>query len=207
MGFFPFFREIEGARILIVGGGHVAARRAKTLLGFNPVICAVAPSFCEEMEQLEIERIQRGFQPGDLNGMFAAVVATDDRQVNASVAALCREKGIEVNVADDLDAGTFLFPAVIRRSGMTVAITSGGASPVAAKFVRERLGEAIPENLEEVLARMEIARSAAKALLPDAPTRAAALRYVFDCCIHGEALPDDDEIQCMIRCFPCTEID
>lgn len=207
MSRFPFFKEIEGARILIVGGGSIAARRAQTLQQFNPILRAVAPEFCEAFEKLGIECICRRFEPKDLEGMYAVVAATNDREVNAKIAELGRVRGLEVNVSDDLDACTFLFPAVIRRGGMTVAMTSGGASPVATKYIRECIERVIPDNFEEVLARMEIARGFAKKYIPDSQTRAEALREAFNRCMTSAALPDSGALECMIRRYRCTEMD
>ena len=196
MARFPFFKEVEGADALIVGGGRIALHKARVLAGFGARIRAVSTSFAPGFDELDAKCQTRPFSPEDLEGADLAVAATSDPAVNARVGKLCREKGIEVNVADDAELSTFQFPAILRRGGMTAAVSSGGASPVAAKYIRDRIAEAIPENFGEVLKRMEAARQMAKAILEgDQRLRERALRDVFARCMEREELPSDAELK------------
>lgn len=207
MSLFPFFKEIEGMRALIVGGGEVALRRADALLRSSARVTCIAPEFCEGMTELNAERIRRRIERQDLSGWDIVIAATDDRALNASVAEMAKSQGSEVSVADDPEAGTFLFPGVVRRGGMIIAISSGGASPSASKYVRERIESVIPENFESVLESMEIARRLAKTAVSDQKARADVLRKTFDWCLQSEAQPDEAELMSMIRHFGGAELD
>ena len=194
-------------RALVVGGGEVALRRARTLHESGAEVVCVAPEFCEGFCELSVRRAVRGFEPDDVPDCGIVVAATDDRRVNAAVAELARRQGCEVCVSDDPDAGTFYFPSVIRRGGMTAAVSSGGLSPSAAKYVRNRIEEAIPEGFEDVLEAMERARAAAKEMIPEQKKRAEVLRRVFDECLNARIQPDGQRLEEMIRAFGCAEVD
>ena len=207
MGCFPFFRDISGKDVLIVGGGAVALRRARTLAGFGARLRAVSPEFAAGFDELEIERAERPFEVADLDGAAMVIAATGDGAVNAQVARLCLARGIEVNAADAPELSTFQFPGVVQRGRLTVAVNTGGASPVASAFVRSQLDRILPENFDEILGCMEKARAMAKAILPQQRARGRALEAVFERCLQPQPLPDAEETECMIRRFLCMEMD
>lgn len=207
MGFFPFFREIRGREVLIVGGGTVALRRARTLADFGARLRAVAPDFVPGFDLLEMERAWRPFAEADLEGAAMVIAATDDGTVNARIARLCLARGIEVNAASAPELSTFQFPGIIRRGRLTVAVNTCGASPVASAFVREQLDRVLPENFDRILDCMERARALAKSVLPEQRARGRALEAVFQRCLQPLPLPDAEEVECMIRHFKCMEMD
>lgn len=207
MGCFPFFREISGKDVLIVGGGAVALRRARTLAGFGVRLRAVAPEFVPEFDELEIERAQRPFDEADLDGAVIVIAATGDSAVNAWIARLCLARGIEVNAADAPELSTFQFPGIVQRGRLTVAVNTGGASPVVSAYVRRQLDRILPENFDEILSCMELARTLAKSILPQQRERGRALEAVFERCLQAKSLPDAEEVECMIRRFLCMEMD
>ena len=207
MGCFPFFREISGKNVLIVGGGAVALRRARTLAGFGARLRAVAPEFVQEFDELEIERAQRPFEEADLDGAVMVIAATSDSTVNARIARLCLARKTEVNAADAPELSTFQFPGVVQRGRLTVAVNTGGACPVTAAFVRRQLDRVLPENFDEILGCMERARTLAKSILPQQRERGRALETVFERCLQTKPLPDAEEVECMIRRFLCMEMD
>ena len=139
---FPLFVDLNDKTVLVVGGGPVAARKARVLLDYGPRVLVCAPRFVPELEQLSgAELLRQPFVPELLEGVSLAVAATDDRVLNRTVAQLCRERSIPVNVADSREESTFLFPAVVRRGRLSVGISTGGASPAAAAHVRRTLEE------------------------------------------------------------------
>lgn len=152
MGYFPLFVDLQDKAVVIIGGGQVAARKAKTLLGFTSNITVIAPNFCEDLALLSGVAIQqKPFENGDLQEACLAIAATDSRELNSRIASICRTKGIPVDVADSREESTFLFPSVVSRGRLTVGISSGGASPASSRYLRQRIGEIIPENMEEIL--------------------------------------------------------
>lgn len=145
MAYFPMFVELEGRPCLIVGGGAVALRKARRLLPYGPCLTVVAQSFVPELEALEGAVLcRRAFRPRDVEGQALVVAATGDGALNREIAALCRARRIPVNAVDDKDNCTFLFPALVRRGPLSIGISTGGASPTAAVYVKEKIEAALP---------------------------------------------------------------
>lgn len=159
MAYFPFFVDLSGRDGLIVGGGAVALRKARTLLPYGPRLRVAAPEICPELQGLEgVKLLRRPFEEADLEGCAFVVAATGDQTLNHHVASLCGERRIPVNVVDDREASAFLFPALLRRGELSVGVSTGGASPAAAACIRDRLAQALPERIEEILAFLARAR-------------------------------------------------
>jgi siroheme synthase-like protein len=106
----------------------------------------VTPRLAGWVSAGRIEHLARAYQPGDLAGRRLALVATDDAAVTAAVAAEGRERGIWVNAADEPARCDFILPAVIRRGRLVVAVSTGGASPAAARAIREELEGYLTED-------------------------------------------------------------
>lgn len=157
---FPLFLELEGRPCLVVGGGPVAVRKAQALAGCGARVKMVAPEVCG-----------RTFEDGDVGGMALVVSATNDRALNRRVAELCKAKGIPVNVVDDPANCTFIFPAVVRKGPMTVAVSSGGACPVAAKMVRDKVARCLPDDFVAAVGRLGSERENLKRDYPDPQAR------------------------------------
>jgi precorrin-2 dehydrogenase/sirohydrochlorin ferrochelatase len=145
---FPVCFNLSGRRVLVVGGGAVASRKAVACWDAGGRVTAVAPEWGPSFECLRIEKITRRFEPGDLKGAFIVFAATDDREANRSVAAACLAQRILCNVADDPGACDFTLPAVARRGSLTLAVSTGGASPALAGRVRDDLAACLPQGLE-----------------------------------------------------------
>lgn len=148
MGYFPFFVDIAGRNGLIVGGGRVALHKLEKLLPYGARLTVVAPEITESMAQCAQENdicvIKRAFAPEDLTGMRFVIAASDDRGVNAEVGELCGEKGILVNVVDDKEACSFLFPSLVKAGKLGIGISTEGASPEIAASVRSQIACMIP---------------------------------------------------------------
>lgn len=150
MAYFPMFVNLKGQKCVVVGGGEVASRKVEKLLYFEPRIMVVAPSIVselEEMERSEITIIGREFEPEDLEGAALVIAATDDRELNGRISALCREKKIPVNAVDEPENCTFFFPALVERGNVTIGISTAGKSPLLAKKIREKLESVLGEEL------------------------------------------------------------
>lgn len=157
---YPVFLRLEGRPCLVVGGGPVALRKVEGLLAGGGRVTVVAPEAVGDVEALArgglVVWVRRRFEPSDLEGVVLALAATSDRGVNRRVAAEGAARGVWVNVADDAGVGDFHVPAVLRRGDLTVAVATGGASPAMAAWIRDRIGETLPEGLGEMV---EVARS------------------------------------------------
>ena len=168
MAYFPFMIDISGKKCLVVGGGKIAFHKVKILLEFGVKICVIAPFFSEDFACLEnpdgqVLFCEREFLDSDIEGMDFVIAATDEEKINLRVSELCRKKGVLINVVDNKDACSFLFPAMIREKDMLVTVSSGGKSPAAVSYLKKKIQKAIPDyygRMAEVLGccREEILR-------------------------------------------------
>lgn len=174
--------NVQGRRCLVVGGGTVASRKTRTLVEAGAAVTVVAPKIRAMPEGVTL--LEREFHEDDLEGATLVVAATDDHGLNSRVAAAACSRGIWVNVADDPDASTLVFPALVRRSALRIAISTGNGSPALARRLRQRLEREFgPEygDLAELLARLRAEwEPRAKAAGMTQRTRHAAWYAVLD---------------------------
>lgn len=115
MGYFPFFIDIKGKRGLVVGGGRIAAHKVEKLRPFGAKLTVIAPVIRKELiEDKSIICLEREFEDSDIREQFFVIAASDNRELNAHIGHICREKGILVNVVDDRENCGFLFPALVK---------------------------------------------------------------------------------------------
>ncbi|MFT3790511.1 MAG: siroheme synthase CysG [Rudaea sp.] len=143
MHLFPLFADLKDRRVLIVGGGTVAERKAALLLAAGARIdvaaVAVTALFGKWIEAGNVRHCAAAFDETQLDGCWLAIAATDDRVLNARVAAAATARRVFVNVVDDPLLCTFQVPSIVDRSPLTIAISTGGAAPMLARFARERI--------------------------------------------------------------------
>src|ERR1700728_5514685 len=177
MTYFPAFFDLTAQKVLVVGGGEVASRKLALLLRSGAKVTLVAPEIRPEVAaQAAAGKIIlsiREFVPNDLDGARLVIVATSRRAVNRWIAALSEARGIPVNVVDDREASRFIVPAIIDRDPVLVAISTGGASPVLARRLRERLEAIIPKRLGELASWLRMLRAGARLKLRDTDERRA----------------------------------
>lgn len=135
--YFPMFVSLEDKRILVVGAGNIATRRIKALMKFGASIRVVAPLFDPELEGIEeLDLINRGFIPGDLDDVDMVVIATNNAPLNEEIAGMCEARGIIKNVSSNQKLCDFFFPATILTDDIIVGICSGGNDPSVTKSAR-----------------------------------------------------------------------
>ena len=200
MAYFPFFIVIENKKILIVGGGNVALRKAEKLVQFGADIVVVAPEICAELERLDgVKLIRRRFENNDICTAFAVIAATNDKQLNARIYALCNDLGILVNTVDDPENCGFYFPALVRKNNVTVGISTGGTSPIFARYLREKIEELLDEKTlaaGDVLAKY---RPLIKQRFPTEEQRKIAAEAVLERCTESSMTPTDGEIKELVE--------
>lgn len=180
---FPLFISLAGSPCLLVGGGRVALRKAEKLLPFGPALTVVAPMIEPALAALPgVTLYPRRYQPADLDGQRLVIAATGDKGVDHAISAACRARGIPVNVVDDPAACTFFFPALVGQGALSVGISTGGASPTAAQWVKRQIKGVLPDHLDEILVWLEGERPAIKADLADRPeaVRARVFAALFE---------------------------
>lgn len=148
MDFLPIFLKVKGNRCIVVGGGEVAHRKVRSLLGAEAGIVVISPELSNELEVLhesgKIGHIARDFKEGDLNDAQLVIAATNDPEINRRIADTAKNRQIPVNVVDNPDEGSFIMPSIIDRSPVVAAVSTGGASPILARLIRARLESLIP---------------------------------------------------------------
>lgn len=148
MDFLPAFLNIKSRPCAIIGGGDVAARKARLLLAAQGQVTVVAPELTKELQNQaaegKITHLAKQHSQVELNGYAVIIAATDDAHANQQIAATAKQLNIPVNVVDNPDAGTFIMPSIIDRSPVIAAVSTGGASPVLARLIRARLESLVP---------------------------------------------------------------
>ncbi|ENY72617.1 Sirohydrochlorin ferrochelatase [Aeromonas diversa CDC 2478-85] len=143
------FAKLEGRAVLLVGGGEVALRKARLLLAAGSRLTLVAPALDAGFAEFagRFTHLAEAFRPDHLDGQLLAVAATDNLAVNALVYQSANQRGLFVNVVDDPKRSSFIFPSIIDRSPVMVAVSSGGKAPVLVRLLRERLESLLPAHL------------------------------------------------------------
>jgi uroporphyrin-III C-methyltransferase/precorrin-2 dehydrogenase/sirohydrochlorin ferrochelatase len=187
VNYFPVFFDLVGQKVLIVGGGDVALRKVSLLERTGAAITVVAPEIAPELMARAtagtLKLAMREFEPSDLDGVRLVIVATSRRAVNRWIAKLSDSRNIPVNVVDDARASRFIVPAIIDRDPVLVAISTGGASPVLARRLRERLEALIPARIGELASWLKALRKTAREKLRDTDER----RRFFEAVVDGPA--------------------
>ena len=153
------FVAVAGKRCVVVGGGGVASRKARGLLERGAEVVVISPQVSAELATDAVEIHRRPYEPGDLEGAFLAFAATDSREANAAVVREANEGGIPVNVADRPADGDFALPSTLRRGGLQVAVSTGGASPTLARRVRDALEPRFVPEWSGIVERFRAARA------------------------------------------------
>lgn len=182
----PVFVRIHDQHCLVVGGGRVAARKLRTLARAGARITVVAPDLDGEVarqaESLRVTHIARAFRDSDIADYALVVAATDSVPVNEHIAALARARRIPVNVVNQPEAGTFVFPSVVDRAPVTIAVSTGGRSPALARWLKAHLETMIPDRLGDLARLMGRYREAVKLKYPSIDGR----RRFWERALHGQ---------------------
>jgi siroheme synthase-like protein len=158
MAYYPVCLDMTDRPCLVVGGGPVAERKVAGLLDAGARVTVVSPSATDRLREWaradRIRLLPREYAAADLAGQAVVFVATDDGGINAGVARDARAGGVLVNAVDDPAHCDFILPAVLSRGGITVAVSTGGASPALARAVRDELGAYLDRDDYAALARV-----------------------------------------------------
>lgn len=191
MGYFPFFVDVENQNCLVVGGGVVALRKIEKLLPFNPNITVVSPKVHKEILSIEnINIIKRKFDFNDLNEKSFVITATDDKVLNKEIYNSCEENNIPVNTVDDKDNCSFIFPALARNNGVTVAISTSGKSPLYAKYLRKKI-ESLIQDSESIVDNLSKYREKIKNEISLEENRKVAFEKLLEYSLSNESITDD----------------
>jgi siroheme synthase-like protein len=197
----PFYiacLRLTGRRCLVVGGGEIGLEKVEGLLACDGRVVLVAPAAVPELESLaaegSIEWLRREYRPGDLEGTFIAIAATDDTATNIRIYEDAERRAMLVNVVDVPPLCNFILPAIVRTGPLAIAISTAGASPALAKRIKREIAEQYGEPYAQLAVLLNEARGWAKAQLPTYQDRKA----FFEGIVNGqpdpvELLRDGDE--------------
>lgn len=151
---FPVFLKLGGRRVLVVGGGPVAAGKLRALMHAGARITVVAPEVVPDIATLAgdgLEILRRPFVESDLDGVWY-VVAAAPPEVNRAVSAAAAARTLFVNAVDDMENATAYLGAIVERAGVTIALSTDGEAPALAGLMREALELVLPDELDEWMA-------------------------------------------------------
>ncbi len=142
----PVFLNLARRRVVVVGGGRVAAAKLPPLISTGAHVTVVAPDVRHEIARSPVDVLRRAFEPSDLDGTWL-VVAAATPNVNADVARAAEERRVFVNAVDDPANASAFLGGVVRRDGVTIAISTSGDAPALSGLLREALDAVLPREL------------------------------------------------------------
>lgn len=154
---YPAFLRLNGRRVVLVGGGRVAAGKLQGLLAEGAQVTVVAPEIRSEIDQPGVVLKRRSFEDADLDEAWY-VVAAAPSEVNRQVLAAAERRRVFVNAVDDPPHATAYAGGVVRRDGVTIAISTNGRAPALAGLLREALDAWLPGDLDEWMSAADQAR-------------------------------------------------
>jgi uroporphyrin-III C-methyltransferase/precorrin-2 dehydrogenase/sirohydrochlorin ferrochelatase len=192
MNYYPAFLNINGKSCLLVGGGRVASRKAESLLAAGASLTVVATALDAKLRRLaeagEITHRAVSFSPEHVNGHWLVVNATGDTRVSREVFEAANNAGIFCNSVDDSTRCSYISPAIIDRSPVIVAVSSGGASPLLTRRIRGQLETALPARLGQLASLASEWRDRVRHRLGDLLGRRRFWERVFDGIVSDDAL-------------------
>ena len=209
MAYFPMFVDLTDANCLVVGGGSVALRKVNVLLDFGAKVHVIAKeismdlaALSEETDHLLLE--QREFTPFDLQDRKLVIVATSDNELNGQIYMMCSEGGIPVNVVDDQEKCSFIFPSYIKEQNLVGAFSSGGNSPALTQYLKNKEKEILTPRLGELNEVLGRWRQPIKELFPLESSRKSAFEQLIDYALCYDGIPTVEEIEELLGAISMT---
>ena len=163
MSFFPMYMDMQDLKVLVVGGGYIATEKLEKLVDFTTQITVIALRVEDEaqniIEKYELALHKRAYKQGDIQGFDIVIVATDTIALHKEIYEESRGSRILVNSVDNTDYCDFIFPSYVQKGDLTIAFSTGGASPAFAKQIRRHFEKIIPDSVGDFLKKMKALRS------------------------------------------------
>lgn len=163
MSFFPMYMDMQNLKVLVVGGGTVAVEKLEKLVDFTQEITVIASEVSAQAHTLikdhSLTLCQRAYKKGDIKSFDIVIVATDTVELHKAIYEESRESRTLVNSVDNTEYCDFIFPSYVQKGDLTIAFSTGGASPSFAKQIRRHFEKSIPESVGEFLQKMKFLRS------------------------------------------------
>jgi precorrin-2 dehydrogenase/sirohydrochlorin ferrochelatase len=165
--------DLEGLSVLVVGGGRIAKEKVAGLLECGADVTVVAPRIRDDVRALPVTWLPRTYEEADLDRRYLVVAATELESLNAEVARDAAARSLLCNVVDDPEKCTVILPAVHRQGPIAIAVSTGGASPALAKWLRDRIAAQIGPTHADLARQLLALRPWAKVSLPTYDDRKA----------------------------------
>lgn len=192
MKLYPLFADLTGRPVLVVGGGVVGERKVAALLDAGALVTVGAPELTATLhdwvERGRLRWLRGSFEDAWLDGVWLVIAATDNGELHRHIASLAEARRVFVNIVDDAELSSFQVPAIIDRSPVTIAISSGGHAPMLARLLRERLEIAIDPVIGSLATLLAQMRQRIRMRLPDVTLR----RRFYERVLH-------DPVQSLLR--------
>jgi precorrin-2 dehydrogenase / sirohydrochlorin ferrochelatase len=152
--YYPIMVRLEGKRVVVVGGGKVSERKVNGLLGTGANITVISPDLTDELRRLvgnrEIDWKEKSFAVGDLKEAFMIFATTNDQELNQTIRSLAADHQLVI-IADDPEGSDFHVPSHLQRGRLSIAVSTGGASPKLASKIRNELAQQFDDSYEDYL--------------------------------------------------------
>lgn len=207
MAYFPLFINIENKHCLVVGGGRVAMRKVQILLDFGAQVSTISPVILSEMKQIkEITVMERNFMPEDVKDKILVVAATDDTELNHQIAEFCRKQGILVNVVDQIEDCSFIFPAYVKQKDVVAAFSSSGKSPVVTQYLKAQEEEILTRRIGNINELLGSLRDSVKQLFDTVEERKCFYQEILRLGLEKECIPTEKEVEELIKKYQASKV-
>lgn len=163
MPYYPVFLDMNGQKVLVVGGGEVAERKVKSLLLYGCEISIISPHLTAYLKELVVKKKIHHIPHESLNtlldNVFMVIAATDDSTLNSQITSQSKERGILVNVVDEPSKCSFIMPSVVKRGDLQIAISTAGKSPALAKKIRKEMDSLFGQEYASFVELLGLLRS------------------------------------------------
>ena len=163
MAYFPMFMDMNDLKVLVIGGGVIATEKLEKLLDFTKDITVIALRVEDEAQEIinthHLTLHQRAYETEDIEGFDIVIVATDTVTLHKEIYEESRGSRILVNSVDNTEYCDFIFPSYVKKDALTIAFSTGGASPAFAKQIRQHFEKIIPDSVGSFLEKMKGLRS------------------------------------------------
>lgn len=158
MNYYPICINLEGKKVLIVGGGYLGSRKVKELINCGADVTIISPDLHEDIDKNQITWVRRKFDQDDVSPYVLVIAATNDHEVHETIFEICDKAGKLVNIVDDVSHCNYIMPAVIRRGDLLVTVCSSGSAPFFTKALAAELREEYGDEMATYIDLLKGAR-------------------------------------------------
>ncbi len=204
MSYFPMFIDLKDMNCLIVGGGKVALRKVRVLCDFGAVIKVIGKEICEEIKEISrtnknVTYKKKPFSEQDLEGIHLVVAATSQKELNHTISTICRQKNIYINVVDQIEDCSFIFPSYIKENDVVGAFSTGGKSPVITQYLKESVKSVLTPFIGELADFLGSIRTSVKENTQTEEERRQIYQELLKYALNSEKIPDENNVSTIIE--------